>query len=103
MTGTATEQLLEFQLVIGGEQVPASSGATYESTDPYSGRPWARVPDGGAADIDRAVEAARRALNGPWGQLTGAARGKLLWKLGEILAREAENLAELEVRDGGKL
>ncbi|KAJ6889632.1 aldehyde dehydrogenase [Populus alba x Populus x berolinensis] len=65
--------------------------------------PWARVPDGGVADVDRAVAAARAALNGPWGALTATARGKLLGRLGEIIAREAEQLAELEVRDGGKL
>jgi aldehyde dehydrogenase (NAD+) len=103
MTGTVTDQLLEFQMTIGGQLVSASSGATYDSTDPYSGRPWARVPDGDATDVDRAVEAAHRALAGPWGEMTGTARGKLLYKLGEIIGREAENLAELEVRDGGKL
>ena len=103
MTGTTTDQLLEFQMTIGGELVAASSGATYDSTDPFTGRPWARVPDGDVTDIDRAVEAAQRALKGPWGEMTGTARGKLLYKLGEIIAREAENLAELEVRDGGKL
>ncbi|MGH3644599.1 MAG: aldehyde dehydrogenase family protein, partial [Mycobacterium sp.] len=103
MTEITTEQLAEFELLIGGETSPAASGSTYDSTDPFTGKPWARVPDGGAADVDRAVAAARAALNGPWGALTPTARGKLLWRLGEIIAREAENLAELEVRDGGKL
>jgi (Z)-2-((N-methylformamido)methylene)-5-hydroxybutyrolactone dehydrogenase len=103
MTDTATEQLVEFELIIAGEQVTAASGATYDSVDPFTGRPWARVPDADAADVDRAVAAARAALSGPWGQLTATARGKLLYKLGEIIAREAENLADLEVRDGGKL
>lgn len=103
MTDTATQQLAAFELLIGGELTAAASDATYDSVDPFAGRPWARVPDGGAADIDRAVAAARAALNGPWGQLTATARGKLLWRLGEIIAREAESLADLEVRDGGKL
>jgi aldehyde dehydrogenase (NAD+) len=103
MTDTATGKLFEFDLVIGGETAAAASGSTYDSVDPYTGRPWARVPDGGPADVDRAVAAARAALNGSWGDLTATARGKLLWRLGEIIAREAENLAELEVRDGGKL
>lgn len=103
MTDTATEQLAQFDLLIGGESSPAASGLTYDSIDPYTGRPWARVPDGAAADVDRAVAAARAALNGPWGALTATARGKLLGRLGEIIAREAEQLAELEVRDGGKL
>jgi aldehyde dehydrogenase (NAD+) len=103
MADTATEALVEFELLIGGEPASAASGATYDSVDPYTGLPWARVPDGAAADVDRAVAAARAALNGPWGQLTATARGKLLWRLGEVIAREAENLADLEVRDGGKL
>lgn len=103
MTDAATEQLVEFDLLIGGEPSAAASGSTYDSVDPYTGRPWARVPDGGTADVDRAVAAARAALNGPWGALTATARGKLLRRLGEIIAREAEQLAEFEVRDGGKL
>jgi (Z)-2-((N-methylformamido)methylene)-5-hydroxybutyrolactone dehydrogenase len=103
MTDTTIEQLVEFDLLIGGETAAAASGATYDSVDPFTGRPWARVPDGGADDVDRAVAAARAALNGPWGQLTATARGKLLWRLGELIARDAEYLAELEVRDGGKL
>jgi aldehyde dehydrogenase (NAD+) len=98
-----TEQLVHFDLVIGGESVAAESGRTYDSIDPYTALPWARVPDCGPADVDRAVAAARAALRGPWGQLTGTARRKLLWRLGELIAREAESLAELEVRDGGKL
>lgn len=103
MTDTVIEQLVRFDLLIGGESSSAASGLTYDSVDPFTGRPWARVPDGGAADVDRAVAAARAALNGPWGALTATARGKLLHRLGEIIAREAEQLAELEVRDGGKL
>ena len=102
MTSTLAA-LQEFQLLIGGEHHTAISGATYDSVDPYTGDAWARVPDGSAEDVDRAVAAARAALDGEWGALTGSARGKLLWKLGELIAREAENLADLEVRDGGKL
>jgi acyl-CoA reductase-like NAD-dependent aldehyde dehydrogenase len=102
MTSTLAA-LQEFQLLIGGEHRAAISGATYDSVDPYTGDPWARVPDGNADDVDRAVAAARAALDGEWGALTGSARGKLLWRLGELIAREAENLADLEVRDGGKL
>ncbi|MDT5094106.1 MAG: (Z)-2-((N-methylformamido)methylene)-5-hydroxybutyrolactone dehydrogenase, partial [Mycobacterium sp.] len=103
ITNSATEQLVEFELLIGGVSEAAASGATYDSVDPFTGRPWARVPDGGADDVDRAVAAARTALDGQWGALTPTARGKLLWRLGELIAREAERLAELEVRDGGKL
>src|ERR1700744_2649967 len=103
MTDTAIEQLVQFDLLIGGESSSAATGATYASVDPFPGSPWARVPDGGAADVDRAVAAARAALNGPWGALTATARGKLLLRLGKIIAREAEQLAELEGGAGGKL
>src|ERR1700730_18446206 len=103
MTDTTTETLVQFDLLIGGESSPAASGLTYDSVDPFTGKPWARVPDGGAADVDRAGPPARRALNGTWGALPATARGKLLHRLGEIIAREAEQRAELEVRDGGML
>src|SRR5271165_937209 len=103
MTDIAVDRLTEFELLIGGRQVAASSGATYDSIDPFTGRPWARVPDADAADVDKAVAAARAALDGEWGRLTPTARGKMLWKLGDTVAREAEYLAGLEVRDGGKL
>ncbi|MGW6358067.1 aldehyde dehydrogenase [Streptomyces sp. NPDC055092] len=92
-----------YRLVIDGRDSDAESGRTYRSIDPYTGQEWAEVPDGSAADIDRAVAAARRALDGPWGRLTATARGQLLWRFAEILADEAAALADLEVRDGGKL
>ena len=101
MTDTTTEQLVEFDLLIGGETVTAASGSTYDSVDPFTGRPWARVPDGGADDVDRAVAAARAALDGPWGELTATARGKLLWRLGEVIAREAEHRFGRKVAGGG--
>ncbi|MDN5917831.1 MAG: aldehyde dehydrogenase [Pseudonocardia sp.] len=95
--------LAEFGLYLDGHSVPSESGRTYESFDPYTGEPWARAADGTAADVDRAVAAARAALDGPWGALTAPARGELLRRLGTLIARDADRLAELEVRDGGKL
>ncbi|MEV0766754.1 aldehyde dehydrogenase [Nocardia salmonicida] len=103
MTKADTDNIVSFPLVIDGVESGAASGGTYESLDPYTGQAWARVPDCGTADVDRAVRAARTALHGPWGALTATDRGKLLWKLGDAIARAADNLAELEVRDGGKL
>ncbi|MEX3648237.1 aldehyde dehydrogenase family protein, partial [Mycolicibacterium porcinum] len=103
MTDISSQHLVKFDLVIGGESTVAASGATYDSVDPFTGRPWARVPDGDATDIDRAVAAARAALDGPWGALTATARGKLRWRPGEPTARGAEQLAQSEVRDGGHL
>lgn len=102
-TETLTDQIASYPLLIGGDEVEAESGKTYESVDPFTGEPWVRVPDAGAADVDRAVRAARAALSGPWGELTASARGKLIWRLAELIERDADELAELEVRDGGKL
>lgn len=100
---TKTDECRAFSLLIGGAELAAGSGRTYESVDPYTGSAWAVVPDGDAADVDRAVQAARDALNGPWGLLSATERGRLLYRLAEVIEREADYLADLEVRDGGKL
>jgi (Z)-2-((N-methylformamido)methylene)-5-hydroxybutyrolactone dehydrogenase len=97
------EHLAKYQLYIDGEQQPACSGRTYETIDPFTGQPWAVVPDGDRSDVDRAVSAARRALSGPWAALTPTQRGKLLHRLGDLIARDAQRLAEIETRDSGKL
>jgi aldehyde dehydrogenase (NAD+) len=97
------DQLERFQMVIGGKPVDALSGKTFESQNPYTGSPWAQVPDGGPEDIDAAVAAARSALDGEWGSLTGFARAALLRRLGDLVGQNAERLARLEVNDSGKL
>jgi acyl-CoA reductase-like NAD-dependent aldehyde dehydrogenase len=58
--------LPRYELHVGGRSVPAASGRTYETVDPYSGRPWAVVADAGAADVDAAVGAARRSSSMTW-------------------------------------
>jgi len=104
MTTTAQPAVTEeFQMLIDGASTGAASGRTYDSVDPFTGQPWARVPDADAGDVDRAVAAARAALEGPWGAMTPTQRGKLLHRLGELIAREAARLGELETRDNGKL
>jgi aldehyde dehydrogenase (NAD+) len=97
------DQLERFQMFIGGKAVDALSGRTFESQNPFTGRSWARVPDGGPADVDAAVAAARAALDGEWGRLTGFARSALLRRLGDLVTENAERLARLEVNDSGKL
>lgn len=93
-----------YQMYIGGEFVDASSGEWFETFNPFTGQPWAEVARGNAKDADRAVRAAHRAFaEGPWPQLTASQRGMLLHRLGDLVAREAKRLAELEVRDNGKL
>jgi acyl-CoA reductase-like NAD-dependent aldehyde dehydrogenase len=96
-------EIEHFRMLIGGRAADAQSGATFESTNPYTGRPWAVLPDGGPADVDAAVAAARAALDGEWGALTGFARSALLRRLGDLVAANADRLARLEVNDSGKL
>jgi (Z)-2-((N-methylformamido)methylene)-5-hydroxybutyrolactone dehydrogenase len=98
-----TAELARYQLVIDGRRTEAASGQRYDSVDPYLGSAWASAADGDAADVDAAVAAARRALTGPWGQLTGFGRARLMRKLGDLIARDADRLAEIETRDTGKL
>lgn len=96
-------ELEQFRMLIGGKPVEASSGTTFESQNPYTGRSWARIPDGSAEDADAAVAAARSALDGDWGQKTGFARAACLRRLGDLVSENAEHLARLEVNDSGKL
>lgn len=77
---------------------------TFESVDPATGKVWATMPAATEADVNRAVEAADRAFNAPeWAGLTATARGRLLWKLADLLEANAERLARLETRDTGKI
>ena len=96
--------LPEYQLYIRGRFVPAASGKTTQSENPYTGAAWATVPEAGPEDVNLAVLAARSALDdGPWGRLTGRQRSKLIHKLAQLLARDADLLGEVETRDNGKL
>jgi aldehyde dehydrogenase (NAD+) len=96
--------LQDFANLIGGQPVGAQSGETFESLDPFTGEPWARIPRCTAADVNAAVEAAHRAFVDPrWRSLTPTARGKLLAALADLIAVEADRLAAIEVRDNGKL
>ncbi|WNJ94017.1 aldehyde dehydrogenase [Bosea sp. 685] len=91
-----------FQLYIDGAFVDAAEA--FESLDPATGTAWALMPAAGEAEINRAVEAADRAFHDPaWAGLTATQRGKLLMKLGDLVAQHAGRLAELETRDTGKI
>ncbi|RBY76269.1 carnitine dehydratase [Blastococcus sp. TF02-09] len=104
MTATvAPVRLEEFPLFVDGRRVDAKSGRTFESQNPYLGRPWARIADGGPEDVDVAVAAARSALDGEWGAMTGFQRAAVLRACAEALTAHAERLALLEVQDSGKL
>ncbi len=95
--------LLRTRLWIDGAYADAADGATYDDRDPASGEVFAQVAAGGAADVARAVAAARRAFDeGPWPRTTAAQRAKVLRKLAELLVDQREDLARLESRDAGK-
>jgi len=97
-------ELAKLKMYINGEWVNPASGDYFESFNPFTGKPWVLVPRGGPDDVDRAVGAARQAFNaGEWPKLTPTARGHLLRRLGDLVADNADKLAELEVRDNGKL
>jgi phenylacetaldehyde dehydrogenase len=91
------------RLLIDGEWVEALSGKTFETLNPATGERLADVALGQAEDIDRAVNAARRAFDhGPWGSMTPAERSKIIWNIGELIDANTEELALLESLDNGK-
>jgi phenylacetaldehyde dehydrogenase len=108
MTVTVDRSVEEFtatprKLFIGGQWVDAASGQTFDTPNPATGETLAAVAEGDAEDINRAVSAARDAFdNGPWGRLTPSERGKLLWKVGDLILEHADELAQLESLDNGK-
>ncbi|MEM7224739.1 MAG: aldehyde dehydrogenase [Pseudomonadota bacterium] len=94
----------KYQSFVDGEFVDPLSNDWFETVNPYSGEAWALIPRCGEADVARAVEAADRAFSqGPWPTMSASARGALLRKLGDLVARDGRMLAEIEVRDNGKL
>jgi acyl-CoA reductase-like NAD-dependent aldehyde dehydrogenase len=96
----ATER--EHGLFIGGEFVEPVSGEMRELREPATGDPLARAAIAGEADVDRAVESARGALEGPWGKTPGTERSRLLHALADAITANRKELAELESRNVGK-
>lgn len=91
-----------FQLYINGQF--EDGGGRFASIDPATGEAWADMPEAREAEVDRAVNAAEAALwSGPWASMTATQRGKLLYRLADLVAANASRLAELETRDTGKI
>ena len=95
--------LERFRMLIDGEWCEAASGRSFDTRNPFTGEAWATIPRAEAADVDRAVKAAHAAFEGPWARVSASDRGLLLHRLAELIAAKAEHLADLEVRDNGKL
>ena len=92
----------EYGLFIGGEPTEPASGEIRDLTEPATGEPLARAAMAGEADVDRAVEAARSALDGDWGKTAGTERARLLHALADAISANRAELAELESRNVGK-
>src|ERR1700691_4253234 len=92
------------KLLIDGEWVPAASGRTFETINPATEETLAEGAHGQSEDIDRAVRAARGAFDyeGPWRRMTPSERGKLIWRIGDLIEEHADVLARLESSDNGK-
>ncbi len=90
------------KLLIGGQWRDSASGKTFETYDPATGAVLATVAEGDKQDVDLAVAAARRALDGPWSKLNPSERGRIVHRIGDLIMEHAEELAELETLDNGK-
>jgi phenylacetaldehyde dehydrogenase len=108
MTVTADRNVAEFtaaprQLFIDGRWTDAASGKTFQTPDPATGEALALVAEGDAEDINRAVRAARKAFEeGPWSRLTPSERGRIIWKIGDLILEHGDELAQIESLDNGK-
>ena len=102
------QQVLNFvgvprKMLIGGKWIEAASGKTFPTYNPATGEVLAHVAEGDSADVDKAVTAARNAFEcGPWRRLTVSERGRLMWKLADLLESHLEEFAQLESLDNGK-
>ncbi len=91
------------QMFINGKWVDAASGKTFPTYNPATGEVLANVAEGDKEDINRAVAAARAAFDtGPWSKITPSQRGRLIWKLADLIEQHAEEFAQLESLDNGK-
>jgi len=90
------------RLIIDGKAVDAASGATFTTVNPATEEPITTVAEAGPEDVDRAVKAARAALDGAWSKMKPIDRSRVLWKLGDVVLEHADELARLETLDNGK-
>lgn len=102
-TQIGVERRAQDRLWIGGEWGAAAGGATFATYNPSTGAELTQVAAGEAADIDRAVAAARQAFEDPsWSRMDAADRGEILWRMADLIAARADELARLETLDNGK-
>jgi acyl-CoA reductase-like NAD-dependent aldehyde dehydrogenase len=91
-------------MYIDGGFCDASDGGRFDSINPATGKVWATAPAATETDVDRAVTAARRAMDeGEWSEMTATGRGRLLFELADLMAENSEHLGSIETTDSGKL
>ena len=91
------------RMLINGKWVEAASGKTFPTYDPSTGEVLSNIAEGDREDINRAVTAARAAFEtGPWAKMSPSERGRLIWKLGDLIEKNTEEFAQLESLDNGK-
>jgi len=91
------------KILINGKWVEAASGKTFPTYNPATGDVLSRVAEGDKEDVNRAVKAARAAFeSGPWSKITPSERGRMIWKLGDLIEKHLEEFAQLESLDNGK-
>ncbi len=92
----------KYQLFIDGQWVDAESGKTFSTPNPATGETLAEVAEADKADIDKAVNAARKAFDGQWSKMSARDRGRLIYKLSQLIEQNASELSKLETADNGK-
>ena len=107
MTVTVDRSVEEFtaaprKLFINGQWTDAASGKTFETPNPATGETLAWIAEGDAEDINQAVRAARAAFDGPWSRMTPSERGRIIWRIGDLILAHTDELAQLESLDNGK-
>jgi len=103
MTQEIRDTLRPARLFIDGQWSDAASGASFATVNPATEEPITTVAEGGAADVERAVAAAERAFTtGPWGKMSASDRGRILWKIGDLIDANLQEMARLETIDQGK-
>ncbi len=103
---TATKaRIAPGKLLVNGEWIDAASGQTFETINPATAEPLTTIADAGASDVDAAVQAARHAFDdvaGSWRKMSASERGRLLWKIADLVEQNIDEFAELETLDNGK-
>ena len=96
-------ELITYDAWINGDWYQPVGGEYFDSVDPTSGRSWARIARCDKRDVDHAVKAAKHAFDaGEWSSMNAADRGRLLWKMGDLIVENSGELAAVETQDNGK-